>query len=240
MNLFTSSIFLLIIVTFSSISIISYLLGSINFSIIVTRLFGVKDIRTLGSGNAGFTNVLRLVGVVPAILTFLGDFLKAIIAILTSRKVINVFFSFTIKSNDFFCELNNFIIPIVALISGIFVIFGHIYPCFFEFKGGKAIVCLLPITLLYNFKISLLALGVFLLVLVISRIVSLSSIIGTCSLPFFNLLSCIINGKNLKYTSVTTLFFIVITVLVIYKHLGNIRRIRNNTEYKLGKRNQKV
>lgn len=219
---------------------VSYLFGSINFSIIVTRLFGIKDIRTLGSGNAGFTNVLRSVGVVPAILTFLGDFFKTVAAILASRKIVDIYFSFTVKSNDFFCELSSFVVPVATLISGIFVILGHVYPCFFEFKGGKAIVCLLPITLLYNFKISLLALGVFLLVLAVSRIVSLSSIIGTCSLPFLNLLFCIINGRNLKYTSVTTLFFIVITVLVIYKHLGNIKRIRNNTEYKLGKRNQKV
>ena len=236
-----NSVLLIIIFVFFIVGTISYVLGSINTSIIVTKYFAKKDIRKLGSGNAGFTNVLRSVGVLPSIIAFAGDFFKTFFAILISKKIVSICFSFfTVCDISVLDSLSKYIGSITVLTSGFFVIFGHVYPCFFNFKGGKAIVCLLPFTLLYDFRVSLLALSVFILFLVIFKMVSLASIVGTCSLPIFNFLLYILSGKDLKYVLTSTAFFVMISVLVIYKHSGNIKRIKNNTEYKIGSRRNKV
>ena len=217
------------------ISIVSYVFGSINSSIIVTKHFTRKDIRKLGSGNAGFTNVLRSVSIMPAVLTFFGDFIKTFVAILVSREIVGIgflffFFFFLIFQNCFGEYIDSF----ATLISGFFVVLGHIYPCFFDFKGGKAILCLLPFTLLYDFRVSLSALGVFIFVLIFSKIVSIASIVGTCSLSIFNFLICFfVDNKKLSYTLTSTMFFVIVSVLVVYKHLDNVKRIINKTEYKI-------
>ena len=114
---------------FFTLAFIGYLLGSFNSSIIVTRLFGFKeDIRSLGSGNAGFTNVLRSVGLWPAILTFLGDFLKTVIALALVKTLIGI------SPLGVRTDLLDFFVPVTVLLTGIFVILGHVYPCFFTFR----------------------------------------------------------------------------------------------------------
>lgn len=217
------------------ISLVSYVFGSVNSSIIITKCFTKKDIRELGSGNAGFTNVLRSVNILPAMLTFFGDFIKTFLAILVSRKIVGIGFLFFPTHGLVFQNcFGEYIGSFVTLISGFFVILGHIYPCFFSFKGGKAIVCLLAFTLLYDFRVSLSALGVFIFVLIFSKIVSLASIVGTCSLPVFNFFICFVaNSKELNYAVISTVFFVMVSVLVVYKHLGNIKRIKDKTEYKI-------
>ncbi len=222
--MFLKVVFLLLTEAF-----VGYLLGSFNSSIIVTRLFGIeKDIRTLGSGNAGFTNVLRSVGIWPAILTFFGDFLKTTVALCLIKVLIGVFFS--TMDVDFLA----FFVPVSVLLTGIFVILGHVYPCFFQFKGGKAVVCLLPLTLAFDFRVSLLALFTFLFVLVTFKMVSLSSIVGTASLPVFNFTLGFFEKRDFRYVFVTTVLLCLICVLVVYKHSSNIRRIKAHTEYKIG------
>ena len=220
---------------FLLVAIISYLLGSFNSAIVVTRFFGIKgDIRNLGSGNAGFTNVLRTVGVLPAVLTFAGDLLKSLVALIFSNIAVRaVFYMMEERSvnvnKDFVC----FIFSVVSLVCGIFLILGHVYPCFFQFKGGKAVTCLLPITLFFDFRVSLLAVSVFLLILFFSRIMSLASIVGTLSLPVFNFFLGLIEKKEFKYIAITTILLLLIAMLILYKHSGNIERIRNHTECKI-------
>lgn len=222
--MFLKVVFLLLTEAF-----VGYLLGSFNSSIIVTRLFGIeKDIRTLGSGNAGFTNVLRSVGIWPAVLTFFGDFLKTTVALCLIKVLIGVFFS--TMDVDFLA----FFVPVSVLLTGIFVILGHVYPCFFQFKGGKAVVCLLPLTLTFDFRVSLLALFTFLFVLVTFKMVSLSSIVGTASLPVFNFTLGFFEKRDFRYVFVTTVLLCLMCVLVVYKHSSNIRRIKAHTEYKIG------
>ena len=220
---------------FLLISVVSYILGSFNSAIVVTKSFGLKeDIRNLGSGNAGFTNVLRNIGVLPAILTFFGDFIKSFIALVFSHIAVKAIFykmeeSLFISNKEFSSNTYAF----ASLVCGIFIILGHVYPCFFQFKGGKAIVCLLPITLFFDFRVSLLALGVFVLTLFLSKMVSLASIIGTSSLPCFNFLLGLTEKRDPRYLAVTTVLLFLISILVIYRHSGNIKRIKNHTECKI-------
>ncbi len=211
--------------------IVGYLFGSFNSSIVVTRLFGVeKDIRSMGSGNAGFTNVLRTVGFWPAVLTFFGDSLKTVIPLCLAKAIINAYL-FKVDADSAF---SSFFGSVAILLTGIFVIFGHIYPCFFHFKGGKAVLCLLPLTLIFDFRVSLLALFTFLMVIMLSKIVSLSSIVGTLSLPVFNFILGFVEKRDFRYIAATTLLLCFISVLVVYKHSSNIKRIKNHTEYKIG------
>ena len=114
------------------IAITSYLIGCFNASIIVTRLFGDgKDVRKVGSGNAGFTNVLRTKGKKLALMTFVIDFLKGVIAVYLSKSLFLLFFGDVCNYSD---------LILVEYVSCAFCIVGHIYPCFFEFRGGKAIL----------------------------------------------------------------------------------------------------
>lgn len=220
---------------FLLVAVVSYLLGSFNSAIVVTKFFCVKeDIRNLGSGNAGFTNVLRTVGILPAALTFLGDLLKSFVALVFSHIAVRAVLC---NSGEQFSSVNKsfvgFIFSVVSLVCGIFLILGHVYPCFFQFKGGKAVTCLLPITLFFDFRVSLLSVGVFLLILFFSRIMSLASIVGTLSLPVFNFFLGLIEKKEFKYVSITTILLLLITMLILYKHSGNIERIKNHTERKI-------
>ncbi len=106
--------------------VLSYLFGSVNFAIIVTKLFAKKDIRDFGSGNAGMTNVLRTLGKGPAALTFLGDFAKGALSVLITRLV----FTVLLKQPD------NFVVEYAAAFSALL---GHIFPLYYGFKGGKGI-----------------------------------------------------------------------------------------------------
>ncbi|MBR2878509.1 MAG: glycerol-3-phosphate acyltransferase, partial [Clostridia bacterium] len=108
-------------------AVIAYLLGSINSSILIGRLFGVKDIRKHGSGNAGATNTLRTIGKKAAILALIGDALKGVIAILLTRLVLGMF-------------IEGDLLRIAQYISGVAAVLGHNFPIFFQFKGGKGIV----------------------------------------------------------------------------------------------------
>ena len=121
--------------------IIAYLMGCINSSILVAKVLNVKqDIRTMGSGNAGFTNTLRTVGKKAAILTFLGDFTKGILAVWISIKI-----CFLISGT---CDLMT--IKLFAYSAALACVIGHIYPCFFGFKGGKGILTAWAASLLFK------------------------------------------------------------------------------------------
>ena len=220
---------------FLLVAVVSYLLGSFNSAIVVTKFFFFfEDIRSLGSGNAGFTNVLRTVGIFPAILTFAGDVIKSIVALIFSNIAVRaIFFRMEEQFGNVNKDFVSFIFSVTSLVCGIFLILGHVYPCFFQFKGGKAVTCLLPITFFFDFRVSLLAVGVFLLTLFFSRIMSLSSIVGTLSLPFFNFFLGLMEKKDFKYIAITTILLLLIAMLIIYKHSGNIERIKNHTECKI-------
>lgn len=187
--------------------IFCYFLGAIPFSHIFSRLWGGVDIREKGSGNVGATNVLRTLGLKVALPAFAGDFLKGLIAAFLGMKM----------GGEFWAAL----CTLVAVV-------GHCYPVFLSFKGGKgvataggAILFLMPDVL------GVLAL-IFLSVAVISRYVSLASILTAFSLPWLSL----VMGKPLIYT----VLCILLAALVIYKHRENIERLLSGNEPRLGKK----
>ena len=152
-------------------AIVSYLLGSINFAIITTKLFKGVDIRDYGSKNAGMTNVLRTVSKKAAIITFVGDFLKGFVSAWISYL------------------LFLYIVPEVNLNGGyigtIFSMLGHMYPIFYNFRGGKGISVCAGAILFTDWRVLVLILTVFLIVTLLTRFVSLGSILAAVGYTVF-------------------------------------------------------
>ncbi len=204
----------------------AYLLGSVSFAIIVTRLYSHSDIRDSGSGNAGATNVLRSQGKLPALFTTLGDLGKSIGAVLLGRFLMRAM-------NDGFMSSSNFVL-VGAYLAGLFCILGHLYPLFFGFRGGKGVMTTLGMMLILDWRAALICLSLFIVVVLVSRMVSLGSICALASLPVVTYLMgtyAYHNGKGI--TIFCTAATALIAVIIIIKHLPNIRRILNGTESRL-------
>lgn len=200
-------------------AVVGYLLGSINFALIICNIKFKEDVRTKGSGNAGMTNVLRNYGKKTAALTMLGDTLKGLVAVMAGRGIILLL----APQSDMLYG---------AYIAGMFTILGHLFPVFFGFKGGKGIATSLGVILALQPFVALALLSVFLIVLLISKMVSLGSIIGISLYPVFTLLWALFFGGRLPVF--TTVCAALIAGLIIWMHRGNIQRIRAGTEYKFG------
>lgn len=194
-------------------SIVGYLLGSINFAIMITKIFSKTDIRNCGSGNAGFTNVLRTQGKVPAILTLLGDLFKGIISVLLARLL---FFVFTGEICEYYIDY------IVAC----FAMLGHLYPVYYGFKGGKGILVSFGAMLILSPQVALICLSVFLITLYFSKYVSLGSILSAST---FTIATALITPINL--TKVLLTLPIVVPILIM--HRENIVRLCKGTERKI-------
>ncbi|MBQ7503872.1 MAG: glycerol-3-phosphate 1-O-acyltransferase PlsY [Ruminococcus sp.] len=211
--------------------VIAYLLGSVNTAVIVTKIFtkGKEDIREMGSGNAGFTNVLRSVGKVPAILTIVCDLLKSVIAVACGGWL----FSIAAGSSENAVA----VIRIGMYICGFFCILGHSFPVYFHFKGGKGIVTAAGMMLVADWRVFLLILGTFLLVFIISRIISLASIICACMFPVYTFVLTFFfdlpNGYPWLYVPLCTLAALGICVFVVIKHSSNIGRLIRGEEKKI-------
>lgn len=194
------------------IAIISYLLGSVNFSIILSRKIENEDIRESGSGNAGSTNMLRTYGKGIAIATMIGDMLKVAVAIGIAHLIFG---------NELYSK-NEILIKSFA---GFFCVLGHIFPVFFKFKGGKGVATAGGMVLLIDWRIGLILLAIFLITVAITRWVSLGSIIMAALYPVLTY----IFYKDL----ILTVIAVVFAVIIIYKHKSNIKKIVNGTENKL-------
>lgn len=210
---------------------IGYIIGSINFSIIITNyIMSKEDIRSMGSGNAGFTNVLRSVGKLPAVVTAIGDFSKGIIAVLIGYMIFS--------SNIFFETAGFEQIKMGGYIAGISCFIGHIYPCFFKFKGGKGVLTASAMVLMTDFRLYILVMTVFFIVLICSKIISLSSISAIISYPIFTFLVLyFLDYKNgivsYNYIIIIVLMSLVIASFIIYMHKSNIKRLISGTEKKI-------
>lgn len=195
----------------------AYVLGSINFAVIFTNIFVKKDVRDFGSGNAGMTNVLRVAGPLPGILTFVCDAAKGAIACFVGRYVI---FSYLFEN---YPELSKFYLPIYgALFCGIFCMIGHVFPAFFQLKGGKAVAVSVGIFAIVDWRCILVVLGVFAVTLLITRIISISSLIATASMPACIYLFPRNTGENV-WCSVLLTF--VMALIIYLKHIENIKRL---------------
>lgn len=211
------------------VSVISYLMGCINTSIFITRVFKRgEDIRSMGSGNAGFTNTLRTLGKKMAILTFAGDFLKGVLAILITMWILS-FYPFIVS--DFVTY------KCVLWFAGSMCTIGHIYPCFFGFKGGKGILTAWSVSLFVDWRVFLILISVFLIVFMLSRVVSLASVVAAIVYPVSTfLITYFIDYKHLGHFYIyafPTICSLLMGILVLYKHRGNIRRLLSGQEGKI-------
>lgn len=155
--------------TYIIVSIIAYLLGSISFSVIFSKKLAGFDVREKGSGNAGTTNVLRTVGKKAAALTLLCDCLKGVFAVLVAFIAGKI-----VKDTDS---------SLLVQLSGIFVVLGHTFPVFFKFKGGKGVATSLGVLLITNWQIGLICLVFALILMALTRFVSLGSIAAAILFP---------------------------------------------------------
>lgn len=198
------------------IAVFAYFLGSVNFSVIISRKMAGFDVRKKGSGNAGATNMLRSVGKKAAALTLVCDILKGVIAILVAFLV-----------GKIFVGLDN---GLLIQIAGVFVIIGHTFPIFFEFKGGKGIATALGVLLMFNWNIGLICLVFALIIMAVTRIVSLGSLAAAVLFPVLVILlpniNYLVEGNHIG-------FAFILAMIVIFNHRGNITRLIAGNENKL-------
>lgn len=210
------------------IAVISYFLGSINFSIILTKIYKNDDIRNYGSGNAGMTNVLRVVGKKAALYTFIFDFIKCVISVLIGLFI----FTRLCQSADVNMEYANF----GKYIAGFACMMGHNFPIYFQFKGGKGVVTACAMIAVIDIRVFVFVIATFIISFLIKKTISISSILAAIMYPiatFFVTYLCDYINKavvGLGYLIAVTAISFVIALTVIVKHKDNIKRILNGTE----------
>ena len=191
--------------------IAAYLIGSINFSILLSRLISGQDIRKSGSGNAGATNMLRTYGKKMGVITLLLDVFKGIAVILICRLLK------VEKEWEY--------------VSAVFVILGHNFPLYFGFKGGKGVATSLGAVLMLNWKIGLIVAVIAISIMAITRYVSLGSIIGGAIFIIAQVISMLVSEE---FNVIRFVCVLVMGGLLIIRHHANIKRLLSGTESKLG------
>lgn len=187
--------------------VLGYLIGSLNFAIIYSKLRG-DDIRNHGSGNAGATNVLRTYGKGPAAIVFLLDISKGVIAVLLVRSAFDA--------------------TILDCSAALGAVLGHNFPVYYKFAGGKGVATSLAVLLALHYPTALVALATFIVVVVITKYVSLSSILAAAAA----MIAAFVFFKVNEFS----VFCAIIGILCIVRHRSNIKRLINGTENKLGQK----
>ena len=207
-------------VVYIIMAIIAYCIGSVNFSVIFSKKFAGFDVREKGSGNAGTTNMLRSVGKKAAAITLVCDILKGVVSIGIAILLGNI------------PDINK---ELLVQIAGIAVILGHTFPVFFGFKGGKGVATSLGVLLLSNWQIGLICLVFALVLMILTRMVS----VGSCAAAvLFPILTLFINEHYTVLTegksgNVYFIYSVILAVIVLFNHRSNIKRILNGTENKV-------
>lgn len=203
-------------------AIIAYLIGSISFAVIFTKKIKGFDVRERGSKNAGSTNVLRTAGKGVAVLTLICDIAKGIVAIAIALLIGKI------------AKLSDASSALLVEIAGICVVLGHTFPIFFKFKGGKGVATSLGVLLMTNWRIGLICLVFALIVMAISKMVSLGSISAAILFPILCIFineSYLIGGKEAHFSYVV--FALILALIVIFNHRTNIKRLLRGEENKL-------
>ena len=215
------------IVTYVIMAIIAYLIGSVNFSVIFSKKMAGFDIREKGSGNAGTTNMLRSVGKKAAVITLVCDILKGVVSIVIAIIVGNI--------------AKNLDRELLLQIAGIAVVLGHTFPVFFGFKGGKGVATSLGVLLMSNWQIGLICLVFAVVLMALTRMVSLGSCAAAVLFPVLTLFinqhyTVLTDGKSGR---VYFIYSVILAIIVLYNHRSNIKRILSGTENKLSFKNTK-
>ena len=190
--------------TYLIVAVAAYLLGSIPFGIVMARIFGLGDLRQIGSGNIGTTNVLRTGNKPAAFLTLVLDAGKGAVAVLAARAY---------GGED-----------IVGL-AGLFAMLGHLYPVFLRFKGGKGVATFLGVLLALSFPVGLAACATWLASALAFRYSSLAALVAAALAPVYTLV---------WYHHFGAILVALLSALIYYRHLGNIRRLLDGSEPRIG------
>lgn len=202
-------------------AIASYLFGSFNSALIVCRLLKHDDIRNYGSKSAGLTNVLRVYGKLPALITLLCDLFKGVIAVVLARFVVTDILGVQFFGDGLF----------IGYVAGVCVVLGHIFPLYYGFKGGKGVLTACTTMLAVDPVTTLLCLAVFIVIVSITKYVSLGSIVSMAFYPILTGITQLFREYDGVWLNV--LFAILLAVLIIYKHKANIIRLKSHEENKL-------
>lgn len=185
--------------------LIPYLLGSINTAIIVSGKMYGDDVRTHGSGNAGFTNMMRNYGKKAALLTLVGDLVKTMLAVFIG-----------------WCTFGY----LTAYIAGLACMIGHVFPVFYGFKGGKGVLCLAGILIMLDWRLFLILFAVFVIIVIGTKYISAGAVIGSMLFPL------ILNRMNDTGLRMIEFIALAMMLIVVLKHRENIKRIFKGTESK--------
>lgn len=196
-----------------AVAIIAYFIGSINFSVIISKKVAGFDLREKGSKNAGTTNMLRTVGKKAALVVLICDILKGVIAILIAKLM-------TSGENQ----------AIGVQIAAVAVVLGHTFPIFFGFKGGKGVATSIGILLVINWQIGLICIVYGVLILLLTRMVSLGSITAALLFP---VLTIFIRTHYIADGAGYTIFGIIMAIIILFNHRSNIKRLNEGTENRI-------
>lgn len=196
------------------LAIAAYLIGSVSFAVVVSRAFGLPDPRTYGSNNPGATNVLRSGNKLAAALTLLGDALKGWLAVALSSRAAPML------------GLGNEAIAIAAL----FVFLGHLFPAFYQFKGGKGVATALGVLLALDWRVGIAAAVVWLVLFALTKTSSIAALVATVATP---IIAYYFHGGD-----VISGVVLLIAILVVWRHKENISRLLAGREKHIGKSNQ--
>ncbi len=190
-------------ISFIIIAVASYLLGSFNSAIVVSRFLWEGDIRNYGSGNAGLTNAYRNMGGKKTLLVLFGDILKGLISVIIGGILLG---------------------DLGEIFAGLFVVLGHVYPIYFGFKGGKGVLTGATMLALFDWRIFLVAVIIFVLTVAISKYISLGSILAALSFPILTMFMY----DNLVIRAISIFLGLAVVIL----HRANIKRLMNGNENK--------
>ncbi len=199
------------LLTLVAIALGSYLIGSINCSILISKLMK-KDVRESGSGNAGATNMVRAFGPAIGVTTMLGDFLKTLIPLVITRALF--------KDESYWQSMVAF--------SGFFCSMGHAFPLYFGFRGGKAVTVVGMVFLVVDWRCFLVGITVFVLTVALSKFVSLGSILAGFSGP----ITMFIVSRNATNRWFVTISLLALAVMVLVLHRENVKRLIKGNERK--------
>jgi glycerol-3-phosphate acyltransferase PlsY len=210
----------------ATIILLSYLVGSIPTSIIVSKLTKGIDIRDYGSGNAGGTNVMRVLGWKQGLFVIILDSLKGVLAVIVIARLHYGAIPFTNVTpfDDF---------TLIQIIAGIAAVIGHVWTVFAGFRGGKGIATALGMLLMISTIDMLVAVGIFIVVVFVSRYVSLGSILGAIAVPLTLVIRENVFNVNIPNYSTLLPFIILVSLIVIFTHRKNVVRLINGNEHKL-------
>lgn len=208
-------------------ALVGYLLGSVSFAVILTKAFTKEDVRSHGSGNAGATNVMRVAGKKASALTFLLDFLKCAASVVIGYYIVL-----------YTCEQYSVDVSMARLgmyAAGFLCIFGHMYPLYFGFRGGKGVVTTAAMMFMLDWRVFLVCLFTFSVSFAWKKTVSLSSIVAAITYPFATFVITYFvdycsGGFDLSYVIMAAFVALLCCVVVTVKHKENIKRIIRGEE----------